>query len=270
MNCFKGSLWESKSNLRRTILGTSLQMMQQWTGINFIFYYSTPFLQSTGAISNTFLISLIFTLVNVCSTPLSFYIVERLGRRTILIWGALGMLICEFIVAIVGVTVGFNHTHDVAAADGTTSSIANNIPAVNAQIAFIAIYIFFFASTWGPGAWIVIGEIFPLPIRSRGVALSTASNWVWNCIIAVITPYMVDRDEGDLKSSVFFVWGGLCTAAFFYAYFLIPETKGLSLEQVDRMMEETTPRTSSKWKPTTTFASAAAHGGLLHKGTDTA
>ena len=71
-NCFSGSLWHQKSNLRRTILGTSLQMMQQWTGVNFIFYYSTPFLKSTGAISNTFLISLIFTLVNVCSTPISF------------------------------------------------------------------------------------------------------------------------------------------------------------------------------------------------------
>lgn len=63
MNCFRGSVWKSNSNLRKTILGTSLQMMQQWTGVNFIFYYSTPFLQSTGAIGNTFLISLIFTLV---------------------------------------------------------------------------------------------------------------------------------------------------------------------------------------------------------------
>jgi len=50
------------------------------------------------------------------------------------------------------------------------------------------------------------------------------------------------------------VWGALNTAAWLYAYFLIPETKGLSLEQVDRMMEETTPRTSAKWRPTTTFA----------------
>merc|ERR1712029_818653 len=252
-NCFKGSLWQSKSNLRRTILGTSLQMMQQWTGVNFIFYYSTPFLQSTGAIDNTFLISLIFTLVNVCSTPLSFWTVERFGRRTILFWGALGMLICQFLVAIIGVTVGFNHTHpDPASPD---LSLADNISAVNAQIAFIAIFIFFFASTWGPGAWIVIGEIFPLPIRSRGVALSTASNWLWNTIIAVITPYMVSSDEGDLKSNVFWIWGGLCTCAFVYSYFLVPETKGLSLEQVDKMMEETTPRTSAKWRPTTTYAS---------------
>jgi len=91
------------------------------------------------------------------------------------------MLICQFIVAIIGVTVGFNKTHTGPA--GTP--LANNIAAVNAQIAFICFFIFFFASTWGPGAWVLIGEIFPLPIRSRGVALSTASNWLWNCIIAV-------------------------------------------------------------------------------------
>jgi len=264
-NCFSGSLWEAKSNLRRTILGTSMQMMQQWTGVNFIFYYSTPFLKATGAISNTFLISLIFTLVNVLSTPLSFWTVERFGRRTILLYGALGMLICQFLVAIIGVTVGFNKTHpDPSDPDST---IANNIPAVNAQISFIAIFIFFFASTWGPGAWIVIGEIFPLPIRSRGVGLSTASNWLWNTIIAVITPYMVGEDKGNMKSSVFFLWGSLCTCALIYTYFLVPETKGLSLEQVDKMMEETTPRTSAKWKPTTTFASSMVGGGVIEKAT---
>ncbi|KXL49140.1 hypothetical protein M433DRAFT_158975 [Acidomyces richmondensis BFW] len=254
LNCFRGSLWKSNSNLRRTILGTSLQMMQQWTGVNFIFYYSSQFLQSTHAVKNVFLTSLIFTLVNVCSTPISFVTVEKLGRRPLLVWGALGMLICQFIVAIVGDTVGFNK-HITKIVNGSSVLYAKNISAVDAQIAFIAIFIFFFASTWGPGAWIVIGEIFPLPIRSRGVGLSTASNWLWNTIIAVITPYMVNPDEANLQSNVFFVWGGLCTCAFIYAYFLIPETKGLSLEQVDKMMEESTPRTSAKWKPTTTFAS---------------
>nr|AEB96147.1 monosaccharide transporter [Epichloe festucae var. lolii] len=262
-NCFKGSLWSAKSNLRRTILGTSLQMMQQWTGVNFIFYYSTPFLKSTGAIENTFLISLVFTLVNVLSTPLSFWTVERFGRRTILIVGAAGMLICQFLVAIIGVTVGFNHSHpDPSDPD---NSLADNVSAVNAQIAFIAIFIFWFASTWGPGAWIVIGEIFPLPIRSRGVGLSTASNWLWNTIIAVITPYMVGEKRGNMKSSVFFVWGALCTCAFVYTYFLVPETKGLSLEQVDKMMEETTPRNSAKWKPHTTFARTVGAGQYIEK-----
>ena len=281
INCFTGSLWQAKSNVRRTILGTSLQMMQQWTGVNFIFYYSTPFLQSTGAISNTFLISLIFTLVNVCSTPISFYTVEKFGRRPLLLWGALGMLICQFLVAIIGDTVGFNHIHVNAA--GT--SIANNIPAVNAQIAFIAIFIFFFASTWGPGAWIVIGEIFPLPIRSRGVALSTASNWLWNTIIAVITPYMVGTSYGNLRSNVFFVWGGLCTCAFVYSYFLIPETKVRHLtkciirthaKEIYRVLRSNKLTRCSRrqphvpppsGKPTTTFASEMGfkEGGKLDR-----
>ncbi|MCJ1311577.1 hypothetical protein MMC25_005250 [Agyrium rufum] len=246
INCFTGSLFVSSSNVRRTILGTSLQMMQQWTGINFIFYFGTTFFQQLGTISNPFLISLVTTLVNVLSTPLSFWTVERFGRRTILLYGAVGMCVCEFIVAIIGVTDGQNPS------------------AVKAQISFICIYIFFFASTWGPGAWVVIGEIFPLPIRSRGVALSTASNWLWNCIITVITPYMVDTDEANLGSRVFFVWGSLCFTCIVYTYFLISETKGLTLEQVDRMLEETTPRTSAKWVPHSTFA---AEMGLTEKGT---
>jgi len=245
-NCFRGSLWSPNSNLRRTILGTSLQMMQQWTGVNFIFYFGTSFFKTLGTISNPFLIGLITTLVNVCSTPISFWTIERFGRRPLLIWGALGMVVCQFIVAIIG--TASKQTH----------------PEVSAMIAFICIYIFFFASTWGPGAWVVIGEIFPLPIRSRGVALSTASNWLWNCIIAVITPYMVNTDKGNLGAKVFFIWGSTCAICFIYAYFLVYETKGLSLEQVDKMMEESTPLTSANWRATTTFASEM---GLTEKGT---
>jgi sugar porter (SP) family MFS transporter len=236
INCFRGNIFHPNSNVRRTVLGTSLQMMQQWTGVNFVFYFGTTFFKQLGTIQNPFLLTMITTIVNVLSTPISFYAIEKVGRRPLLLWGALGMVICQFLVAIIGVTDG------------------GNPHAVSAMIAFICIYIFFFASTWGPGAWVVIGEIFPLPIRSRGVALSTASNWLWNCIIAVITPYMVDTDQGNLGAKVFFIWGSLCTCAFVYTYFLIPETKGLTLEQVDKMMEETTPRTSAGWKPHSTFA----------------
>jgi len=244
-NCFKGSLFKPGSNLRRTILGTSLQMMQQWTGVNFVFYFGTTFFTDLGTISNPFLIGLVTTLVNVLSTPISFWTIERFGRRTLLIYGAGGMVVCQFIVAIIG-------------------TVDNSKTTVKAMIAFICIYIFFFASTWGPGAWVVIGEIFPLPIRSRGVGLSTASNWLWNCIIAVITPYMVSKDEANLGPKVFFIWGSLCVLCFIYAYLLVPETKGLTLEQVDRMFEESTPRTSAKWTPHSTFA---ADMGLTEKGT---
>lgn len=109
----------------------------------------------------------------------------------------------------------------------------------------------------------LIGEIFPLPIRSRGVALSTASNWLWNCIITVITPYLVDTSEGNLGPKVFWIWTATCGACIIYAYFLVPETKGLTLEQVDRMLEEVTPRQSGSWRPSTTYA---AEAGLAKEG----
>ncbi|OCL03327.1 high affinity glucose transporter RGT2 [Glonium stellatum] len=241
-NCFKGSLSDGSSNIRRTLLGIGMQMMQQLTGINFIFYFGTVFFQQLGTISNPFLISLITTLVNVCSTPVSFYIVEKLGRRTILLYGSMGMITMQFIVGIIGDTAGKADKH--------------NHSAVSAMIAFICLNISVFAMTWGPAAWIVIGEIFPLTIRSRGVGLSTSSNWFWNCIIAVITPYLVgtDKHDANLGSNIFFMWGGLCCVSLVFVYFLVPETKGLSLEQVDKMLEESSPRTSAKWKPHSTFA----------------
>jgi hypothetical protein len=105
----------------------------------------------------------------------------------------------------------------------------------------------------------VIGEIFPLPIRAKGVALSTASNWLWNFVIAQITPYMVDKQYGYMGTNVFFVWGSTCTACILFAYFLVPETKGLSLEQVDVMLLESTPRTSARWKPHSTFANQVSN-----------
>ncbi|KAF2122487.1 high affinity glucose transporter RGT2 [Lophiotrema nucula] len=242
MACFEGSISKPSSNLRRTVLGILMQMMQQLTGINFIFYFGTVFFQQLGSISNPFLISLVTTLVNVLSTPVSFWAVERLGRRTILIYGAASMVVMQFIVGIIGATAGRTDKHNPAA--------------VRAMIAFICLNISSFAMTWGPAAWIVIGEIFPLTIRSRGVGISTSSNWFWNCIIAVITPYLVadQPHSAKLGSNVFFMWGGLCIVSFLFAFFLVPETKGLTLEQVDKMLEETTPRTSAKWKPHQTFA----------------
>ncbi|KAG8631364.1 hypothetical protein KVT40_000504 [Elsinoe batatas] len=238
--CFKGGIGKRNSNVRKVVVGIALQMFQQWTGVNFIFYYSTTFFQLIG-IQNAFLISMITTIVNVCSTPVSFWTIEKFGRRPLLFWGAVCMCACEFIVAIVG----------AATSDGQNG----NLNAQRAMIAFVCIYIFWFASTWGPGAWVVIGEIFPLPIRSKGVAMSTASNWFWNCIIGVITPYLMEPDYGDLKTKVFFLWGSTCATCAVFAYFMVHETKGLSLEQVDKMMDEVTASKSAGWKPSTTFAS---------------
>jgi len=157
-----------------------LQCAQQFTGINFIFYFGTSFFQTLETIDNPFLIALITTLVNVLSTPLSFWIIERFGRRRILLIGGSCMVVFQFLVAIIG----------TAAPGAQTVGPGGNPTAVKAEIAFICLNIAAFATTWGPAAWVVVGEIFPLPIRSRGVGMSTASNWFWNCII------------GELQSSL--------------------------------------------------------------------
>ncbi|KAF2655661.1 general substrate transporter [Lophiostoma macrostomum CBS 122681] len=238
-DCFKGG-WKPSGNFRRVILGIAMQMMQQWTGVNFIFYYGSTFFGQIG-VTNGFLVGMITTAVNVGSTPLSFWAIEKMGRRSLLIYGAVGMAISEFIIAIVG-----------TAAEGSKA-------AGYVMIVFTCIYIFFFASTWGPAAWVVIGEIFPLPIRAKGVALATASNWFWNFVIGYITPYMVDEDKGNLRTKVFWVWGATCTACIFFSYFMVSETKGLSLEQVDLMLEETRPSNSAKWVPRATYAEREQH-----------
>ena len=86
-----------------------------------------------------------------------------------------------------------------------------------------------------------------------------------NCIIAVITPYLIGTGSGDanLGPKVFFIWGSCCLLCVVFVFFFVPEMKGLSLEQVDKMMEEVSPIKSGKWKPTTTFASEL---GLTEKG----
>jgi MFS family permease len=81
---------------------------------------------------------MITTAVNVLSTPISFWTIEKFGRRTLLIYGAVGMALCEFIIAIVGVSTHSNH--------------GGNVNAGFVLIVFVCIYIFFFASTWGPAA----------------------------------------------------------------------------------------------------------------------
>ena len=184
---FKGSLSRGDSPIRRTLLGTGLQMMQQCTGINFVFYFGPPFFKQLRTIENPFLISLVTTLVNVLSTPASFFMIEKFGRRALLIFGGSGMVISQFIVGAVGVTEGAEDAH--------------NPTAVKAMIAFICINISFFATTWGPTAWVVVGEIFPLAIRSRGVGVSTASNWFWNTIIGeyrALIHYAYQHIIGDL------------------------------------------------------------------------
>lgn len=92
--------------------------------------------------------------------------VDKAGRRPLLLLGAAGMAISQLIVAIVGITVS-----------------DTNLAGQKVLIAFVCIFIAFFAATWGPLAWVVTGEIYPTSIRARAMSMSTASNWLLNLYV---------------------------------------------------------------------------------------
>ena len=112
---------------------------------------------------------------------------------------------------------------------------------------------FFFACSWGPCAWVVTGEIFPLKARAKGLSITTASNWVLNTIIAVATPYMVN-EPANLHARVFFIWAAFCLLCTVFVCTVIYETKGLSLESVDELYAKV-PRAwkSRDFMPTVSF-----------------
>src|SRR3954469_8503753 len=116
-------------------------------------------------------------------------------------------------------------------------------------IVFTCIFIAFFAGTWGPVGWAVSGEVFPLTIRAKGIALSTASNWLWNFAIAYTLPYLVDTNKANLGPKVFFIWGTTSFMGLLFAYFFVYETKGRSLEEIDLMMKSCSARHSASWTP---------------------
>ncbi|KXS98958.1 hypothetical protein AC578_4989 [Pseudocercospora eumusae] len=240
IDCFKGNLG------KRLATGCLLQALQQLTGVNFIFYYGTQFFTNSG-ITNSFVVSMITSAVNVSSTFPGLYMVETWGRRNLLLFGAIGMAVCQFIVAGVGTGAGLD-----------------NLAAQKALIAFVCIYIFFFACSWGPCAWVVTGEIFPLKVRAKSLSMTTASNWLLNWAIAYSTPYLVDAGPGNanLQSKVFFIWGSFCFICIFFVWSMIYETKGLSLEQVDELYAKVQKAwLSSKFVPTVSFQDVQDIGG---------
>ena len=139
--------------------------------------------------------------------------VEKFGRRTLLIWGAAWMCMCEFLVAIIGVTISVQNT-----------------AGQKALVALVCLYIAGFASTWGPIAWVITGEIFPLNVRAKAMSLSVASNWLWNFGIGYATPYLVNEGPGNagLGVKVFFLWGSTCLCCVIFAFFCVPEVRVFS------------------------------------------
>ncbi|KAK0123146.1 glucose transporter [Cadophora gregata f. sp. sojae] len=222
---------------RRLITGCGLQILQQLSGCNFIFYYGTTFFARIN-VKSPYVVALVTNVVNVVSTIPGMFLVETLGRRRLLMIGAFGMAVCQIIVASVG----------TAMPDSNAASMV--------LIVFVCLYLFFFAASWGPVAWVVTSEIYPLKVRAKSMSISTASNWLLNFSLGYGTPYLVNPGQGyaNLQSKVFFIWGTFCAIAVVFVWAMVYETSRISLEQIDEMYERVDRAWNSKsFQPSWSF-----------------
>ncbi|CCF57726.1 hypothetical protein KAFR_0D00790 [Kazachstania africana CBS 2517] len=235
-NASWGELFSPKGKiLQRLIMGVMLQALQQLTGDNYFFYYGTTIFQAVG-MTNSFETAIVLGIVNFASTFVSLYVIDRYGRRTCLLWGAASMAVCMVIYASVGVKSLYPHGRS-----NPSSKSAGDV-----MIVFTCLYIFCFATTWGPCIWVLISETYPLRIRSKGMALATASNWIWGFLISFFTPF--------INSAIHFAYGyvflGCLVFSWFYVFFIVPETKGLTLEEIEEMwITGVLPWKSNGWVP---------------------
>ncbi|OSX62955.1 hypothetical protein POSPLADRAFT_1039800 [Postia placenta MAD-698-R-SB12] len=219
-----------RKQLYRTLLISTLQMFQQLTGANYFFYYGATIFQSVG-ISDSYVTQIILGAVNFGCTFLGLYVMEKFGRRYPLIIGGVWQSCWLFVFAAAG-----------TAKDPTTNESIGKLMIVSA-----CLFILGYASTWAPGIWILVGETFPTRTRAKQAAISTASNWLWNFLLAFFTPFIVKA----IKFRYGFVFAACNLTGAVIVYFFLYESSDLSLESVDMMYSDPycKPWTSRSWAP---------------------
>ena len=216
--------------LYRTLLGMTLQALQQLTGANFFFYYGTTIFASVG-LNNSYITAMILGGVNFGMTLPGLWVVETFGRRRALICGGLWMFSCLMIYA----SVGHFLFHK-----GISEDQAGTV-----MIVFSCLFIAGYAMTWGPIIWAVIGEIFPTRYRATCMGVSSASNWTWNFLISFFSPYItaaIDFRYG-------YIFAACCFAGAVVVFFFLCESRNRSLEEIDTMyILHVAPWKSTKWE----------------------
>ena len=195
-------------------ISLGLSFFQQVTGINTIIYYAPTILlmagfkQAGGAILATLGIGVINVLFTVIALPL----IDRWGRRPLLLLGLSGMFISLAMMGAAFYFPGFAALHWVA-------------------VGSMVLYIASFAMSLGPIMWLIISEIFPLNIRGVGASLAISTSWGFNMLVALTFLTLIELLG---PSYTFWLYAFLCILGGFFVYFIVPETKGCSLEHIEQ------------------------------------
>ena len=203
-------------------IGILLSAFQQFVGINAVFYYSNTIWESVGFTEDqAFQTSLITTGVNVAFTIVAIALVDRVGRKPLLIVGSFGMVVTLAVLT---------YVFGTAPIDAAGNPVLSNGPDIVAVIAF-NVYVAFFAATWGPVVWVLLGEMFPNRIRAAALALAASAQWAANFIVSTAFPPIAGKSLG-LAYGIFTVFAVLSIP---FVMRKLRETKGVELEDIESL-----------------------------------
>lgn len=199
-------------------VGILLSVFQQFVGINVIFYYSTSLWKSVGfSEADSLTITVITSVTNVLVTLVAIAIVDKVGRKPMLLGGSLGMALTLGTMAVCfSQSVGSGDDVSLPQPWGTIALIAANL------------YVVFFGATWGPVVWVLLGEMFPNWIRATALAVAAAAQWVAN--FAVTTTFPVLAEAG--LSFAYGLYATFAAVSFVFVLKAVRETKGRELEDM--------------------------------------
>lgn len=197
--------------LGSVLIGMSLAVLSQFCGINAIIYYGPRIFESAGfGVGGALGGQVIIGAVNVLFTLIAIWKIDRMGRRPLLIAGCVGMILAHLAIGSVFYS-------------GQTGGLLLMI--------FVASFIAFFAFSYGPVIWTLLSEIYPNAVRGRAMSIATLTLWVGTFIIGQTVPWMLENLH---PYGTFWLFSLMLIPAILITWKLVPETKGLTLEQIER------------------------------------
>jgi SP family sugar:H+ symporter-like MFS transporter len=207
-------------------VGLGLAALQQFTGINVVFYYGATLWQAAGFTESVSLMNNVVTgSVNIAFTFVAIALVDRLGRKPLLLVGALGQAVMLGVLAFAFGTadVGASGDLQLTSTMGTVALVAANT------------YVAFFAFSWGPVMWVMLGEMFPNRFRGAALSLAGVVQWLSNFTITMTFPILLDSIGLGFSYGIYAAFG---VVAYFFVRLFVQETKGRTLEDMSRAAEE--------------------------------
>ena len=203
----------SKRYRTPVMLAILFAVFNQVSGINAIIYYSPRIFEMTGLGTSSSLLSTVgLGVINFIFTLFAMNFIDRIGRRTLMLIGSLGLILTLGLVSF--------------------SFYQENFNGIEVPV-FLFIYIAFFAFSQGAVIWVFISEIFPTNVRAKGQTLGSATHWIMAALIAFSFPYLAEKAGGG---NTFLFFSIMMVLQLFFVWKLMPETKGKSLEQLEKTL----------------------------------